>query len=106
MIKDYPGFDTESNLDRPGVFRVNIGVGRDEFQALDLGSDYAELDRLLAHPIYATQSWVCVLNPGPGTSSEVRRLLADAHAREAGRLKRAKVRSSRPGSGGSSGQRA
>ena len=107
VIKDYPGFDEASNLDRRGVFRVNIGVGREEFQRLDLGSDvdYAELDRLLPHPAYAAQSWVCVVNPGPATSVEVRRLLADAHEREAGRLKRAKVRSARPGSSGSSAQR-
>jgi hypothetical protein len=67
------------------VFRLNIGVGRDEFQALfgaqDGDLDYTVFDRLLPHPVYATQSWVCVVNPGEATDAEVRRLLRDAHAR-------------------------
>src|SRR5215831_1825945 len=34
VTKDYQNFDTSSQLDRPNVFRLNIGVGRDTFQAL------------------------------------------------------------------------
>lgn len=30
VTKDYVGFDTASNLDRPGVFRLNVGVGREK----------------------------------------------------------------------------
>ena len=32
VIRDMPGFDEDSNLDRSGVFRLNIDLGRDEFQ--------------------------------------------------------------------------
>ncbi|HWC78623.1 MAG TPA: DUF6194 family protein [Pseudonocardiaceae bacterium] len=91
VTKDYPGFDTESRLDRPGVFRLNISVGRDAFARLlgyppaahaeQPGIDYAVLDRLLPHPVYAVQSWVSVLNPGPDTAELVRSLLTEAHAR-------------------------
>ena len=28
---DTPGFDEDSHLDRPGAFRLNIDVGREEF---------------------------------------------------------------------------
>jgi hypothetical protein len=99
VIKDYPGFDTASNLDRPGVFRLNIDVGRTAFEKL-IGHppaahagqhdrfDYTATDRLLPHPAYAAQAWVCVLNPGDSTSAQVRTLLTDAHARAARRHRR------------------
>ena len=31
--------------------------------------DYAASDRLLPHPTYATQGWVCVVAPGQGTAA-------------------------------------
>src|SRR5215472_4040127 len=34
VTKDYKGFDESSQLDRPDVFRLNIGVSRDTFQKL------------------------------------------------------------------------
>lgn len=34
VIHDYPGFDESSALDRPGVSRVNIAVGRSAFSRL------------------------------------------------------------------------
>ncbi|GAA3754468.1 hypothetical protein GCM10022402_36410 [Salinactinospora qingdaonensis] len=34
VVSDYEGFDTASNLDRAGVFRLNIGVGRTVFHEL------------------------------------------------------------------------
>lgn len=91
VIQDYAGFDTASDLGRPGVFRVNVGIGRDAFTALFGHSpaahaehqdeyDYAALDRLLPHPAYATQGWVCVLNPGDETAARLESLLREAHA--------------------------
>ena len=89
VVKDYPGFDTDSHLDRPGVFRVNIAAGRKRFTALVGHSpaeyaghhgeyDYTVLDQLLPHPAYGTQGWVAVLNPGTKTSGLVRELLVQA----------------------------
>ena len=34
VIHDYAGWDTESRLDRDGIFRVNIAIGRSEFERL------------------------------------------------------------------------
>jgi hypothetical protein len=90
VSKDYGEYDNASQLDRPGVFRLNIGVSRDTFGALfgpapaaeggqSTGYDFAALDRLLPHPVYAPQSWVCVLNPGPETFEAVKPLLAEAY---------------------------
>jgi len=92
VAKDYGDFDNTSQLSRPGVFRLNIGVGRDGFRTLfgqpsKLGADYdyAALDTLMPHPVYAPQSWVCVLNPSPATFETVKPLLAEAYAIAAAR---------------------
>lgn len=96
VTKDYRGFDKASNLDRPNVFRLNVGVSRDTFRALfgvpptgdgttGTGNDFAALDRLMPHPAYASQSWVCALNPRPATFDAIKPLLAKAYARAVSR---------------------
>ncbi|HEY3163171.1 MAG TPA: DUF6194 family protein [Candidatus Limnocylindrales bacterium] len=74
-----------SNLARPGVFRLNIGVGRATFERL-VGSmadtDYAALDVILPHPVYAKQRWISILNPSDATFRDVvMPLLTEAHDR-------------------------
>ena len=81
-----------SRLSRPGVFRLNLGVGRATFEQL-LGSmavpDYAAFDRFLPHPVYARQLWISILNPSESTFRDgVLPLLAEAHARVAGGRRR------------------
>ncbi len=78
-------YDRVSNLDRPGVFRLNIGVSKQTFQSLfgadhvDVSRyDYTALDRIMPHPDYAAQNWVCVLNPTQATFERVRTFLAEA----------------------------
>lgn len=86
VTKDYDGFDTASNLNRPGVFRLNIAVGRTAFEER-LGhpptpsedADHTAIDTLIPHPVYATQAWVAILNPGSATAELARSLLTDAH---------------------------
>jgi hypothetical protein len=41
--------------------------------------DYAALDQLMPHPVYAAQSWVCVLNPSTERFESLKPLLADAY---------------------------
>jgi hypothetical protein len=86
-------YDRASNLSREGVFRLNIGVSRDTYQAMfgphpappgaagfvATGHDFTVLDQLLPHPVYAPQSWVCVLNPSAATFERVKPLLAEAY---------------------------
>ena len=92
VTKDYPDFDAESQLDRPGVFRLNIGVGKARFTEL-LGYppaehpghasefDYTAFDRLLPHPAYAVQAWVSFVNPGPATTELAASLLKERGSR-------------------------
>ena len=98
VVKDYEGFDTASALNRPGVFRLNLAVGRARFQQL-LGHppaarsehhpdvDYTAADRILPHPGYAAQGWIAVLNPGEATAAQVRDLLEEARIRAAERYR-------------------
>jgi hypothetical protein len=99
VTKDYDGFDTTSDLNRPGVFRVNVAADRAAFAEL-IGHppaehaehagrfDYTAVDRLIPNPVYAHQAWVSVLNPGPRTAALTRSLLAAAHARAVRRHRR------------------
>ncbi|MEV1319114.1 DUF6194 family protein [Micromonospora arborensis] len=97
---DVPGFDEASQLDRPGVFRLNLDLGRAEFERL-FGFppkafedhrhtfDFARLDTLVPHPGYALYGFGSIVMPGPQMLPEVDRLLAIAHARAVDRHQRA-----------------
>lgn len=78
-------FDQASNLSRPGVFRLNMGVSRATFEKLVGGitdPDYAAMDRILPHPVYARQHWISILNPSDATMRDVvMPLLTEAHDR-------------------------
>ncbi|GAC1356273.1 MAG: DUF6194 family protein [Herpetosiphon sp.] len=106
VTKDYGDFDRASNLNRPGVYRLNIGVSKETYRSLfgrqpappaangivDTGHDFTVLDRLLPHPVYAPQSWVCVLNPSDATFQAIRPMLAEAYDLAVGRYTRRESR--------------
>ncbi len=53
VTKDYGDFDNASNLDRPGVFRLNIGVSKETFAKLfgaEDDNDFTALGRSHAAP--------------------------------------------------------
>ena len=79
-------YEKISNLDRPGVYRLNIGVSRDTFQSLfgkgrvDVSAyDFTVLDRIMPHPDYSSQHFLCVLSPGEATFERIRPMLAEAY---------------------------
>lgn len=82
-------FDQASELDRPGVFRLNVGVSKATFDALFAGQqdhDPTALDRLFPHPVYGSMSWVSVINPSDDTfATRVRPLLEEAFRTQAAR---------------------
>jgi erythromycin esterase-like protein len=97
---DVPGFDEDSELNRPGVFRLNVELGRTEFarrfgfepaQFEDHRAefDFARTDRLVPHPGYALHGWAGIVVPGPHLLDELDTLLAHAHARAVDRHERA-----------------
>ncbi len=92
--------DRVSHLDRPGVFRLNIGVRKPTFQGLfgpgtvDVTAyDFSTLDTILPHPEYAPQAWVCVLNPSARTFQQsVQPFLAEAYELAVNRQAKARAR--------------
>ncbi len=90
VTRDYGAFDCASNLNRPGVFRLNVGVSKQTFAALfgvakPEDDDFTALDKLMPHPVYGKMYWVCVLNPSATTFQVMRPLLAEAYERAAGK---------------------
>lgn len=90
VTKDYGDFDNASNLDRPGVFRLNVSLGRATFDSL-FGAggeyDFTAVDRLMPHPVYGAQHWISVLNPSEATFETVKPLLAEAYERAVNRYR-------------------
>ena len=85
ISSDYD-YDHVSNLDRPGVFRLNIGVSKQTFQSLfgaakvDIsGYDLTILDVIMPHPHYAQQNFICVLSPSEATFERLQGMLAEAY---------------------------
>jgi hypothetical protein len=82
--------DRVSNLDRPGAFRLNVGVSRKTFLSLfpDKGSsdyDYTAGDVVMPHPDYARLFWVCIVNPSEEKFEQVRELLTEAYETAVGK---------------------
>jgi hypothetical protein len=86
VTKDYGEFDNASRLDRRACFGSISAPARTYFansSGLHDGHaayDFAALDRLMPHPVYVTQFYVCVLNPGAETFEAVKPLLAEAYS--------------------------
>lgn len=86
-------FDSVSNLNREGVFRINIGVSKKTFDSLLADSsseniDYSVLNVFLPHPDYAKQHFICILNPSGENVDTTKQLIVEAHAIAANRLRR------------------
>lgn len=102
--------DSASQLDRRGVWRLNMGVSKAAYfelfgppphrpgKGVIIASDwdFAALDTFTPHPVYGWMSWVAVLNPSEATWARCVRLLQSAHSRAMGtfdqRLRRSKLR--------------
>lgn len=78
-------YDNVSNLNREGVFRINIGVSKESYLAL-VGQegteivDYSVLNTFLPHPHYARQNFVCILNPAGTNVETTKKLVEEAHS--------------------------
>jgi Family of unknown function (DUF6194) len=80
VTKNYPE-DELSQLDRDGVYRVNMHPSRAAFKqwAARAGDDPSVLDRIIVHPVYGQVGWLAVLNPGPDSAETTRELLREAY---------------------------
>ena len=79
-------YEKISDLDRPGVFRLNIGLSRQTFHSMfgrgkiDLSPyDFTTLDMIMPHPEYSSQFFICVLSPSEATFEKLCPMLAEAY---------------------------
>jgi hypothetical protein len=93
-IKEHDGVhDKASHLDRPGVFRLALGLPATSFERLfgsrparpskgatvATGHDFTELDVAMPHPIYAWMGWMQVLNPSDETFASMQPLVVESY---------------------------
>lgn len=89
--------DRASNIDREGIFRLNIGISKSSFLSLFatlpqrpkkggvIEGDYRfeAIDQIQPHPVYGWMAWICVLNPSLSTFDKCKPLLKDAYQKAA-----------------------
>ena len=95
VTKDYGDYDNLSKLNRPDVWRLNIGIDKETFERLfprEQGYDFAALDVLMPHPVYSPNYFVCILNPSDASFAEIKPLLDEAYRIGAGRVQRRSAR--------------
>lgn len=85
--------DKGSDLNREGVYRVNIGLRKQTFKQLfgkipvrpaagcvvDMDCDFTATDIILPHPVYAWMGWISVLNPSKETFEKLKPLIQEAY---------------------------
>ncbi|SDF90115.1 hypothetical protein SAMN04487996_113136 [Dyadobacter soli] len=88
-------FDSVSNLDRDGFYRLNIGIDKPIFQHLfgsipskpgiggytGSGIDFTREDTLFPHPFYGTMYWVSIVNPSEGSYPQLKGFLDYAYGK-------------------------
>lgn len=95
-LKDHDGAnDRASALDRPGLWRLSLGIGPDAYferfgprpprpgkgGTIEGGWDFRALDTLTPHPVYGWGGWVAINCPSPATLDALAPLIATAHQR-------------------------
>ena len=103
-------YEKVSRLDEPGAWRLNLGLTkttytslfgavpteRDADWVLDSGHDYADRDKLMPHPFYASQHWVCIVSPTE--LAPLRPLLTEAYEFAARKYANQRARGGTPSS--------
>ena len=48
-------------------------------EVVDMPFDFAAIDVIMPHPVYAWMSWICVLNPSENTFDRLKPLIDEAY---------------------------
>lgn len=85
--------DKASNLDRPEIWRLNIGIPKPIFlqhfgqppkrptkgKVIKGSWDFTEINQITPHPVYGWMNWISVLNPTVETFEVCKLFLREAH---------------------------
>lgn len=77
--------DSYSNLDREGVFRLNISLTKEDFRSLGFQEeprDFTALDTILPHPEYGMMHYICILNPSRESFTRLQPMLAASYQKK------------------------
>lgn len=93
-IKESDGeHDKASNLNREGVYRLNIGSPKEDFISMfqelpkrpragcvvDMDYDFTMINQWMPHPVYAWMGWVCIVNPSRDQEDVIHELLMKSY---------------------------
>jgi hypothetical protein len=110
-VKDHDGAnDKASQLDRPGVFRVALGLPRNRYEELFgprpprppkggvvmTGHDFTVTNVVMPHPVYAWMCWVQVLSPSADTFAEMHPLFTASYDAVLAKFEVQRAKRSRP----------
>ena len=87
LVTSDDDYDQSANLNRPGVFRLNVGVSKEKFREMfgteETAYDYPALDKIMPHPVYGKMYWVGVLNPSQATfDNQIKPMLDAAYQKD------------------------
>lgn len=84
--------DCASNVNRTGVYRLNLGISKSAFvnlfgeiparppagSVVTTGHDFTQLDQIMPHPVYGWMTWLGVLSPSQSTFETLKPLIVEA----------------------------
>lgn len=97
--------DQSSNLNRDGIYRVNLGVRKSTFiklfnkipnrpekgKTVEMKYDFSSIDKIIPHPVYAWMSWICCLNPSEKTFEELKPFITESYLYAKEKYKKKKI---------------
>lgn len=77
--------DSYSNLDREGIYRLNISLTKDGFRSLGFQEeprDFTALDIIMPHPEYGMMHYICILNPSAESFARLQPMLVASYQKK------------------------
>lgn len=85
--------DSSSNLNRVGIYRVNLGLPKKTFirifgslpkrpkagKIVDMDYDFTAINQIIPHPVYSWMGWISCINPTTETFDELKPLIDEAY---------------------------
>lgn len=86
--------DKASKLDRPGIYRINLGIRKKTFEELfsavpkrpaagetvAMPFDFSVTNTILPHPVYAWMGWICILSPDKNGFERLKPYIKESYA--------------------------
>lgn len=88
-------YDSVSNLNRDGFFRMNFAIDKETFTSkfggltgnkkleayMNLEIDFTQQDVIMPHPTYGSMNWICIVNPSKESFQLIKKYLQTAYGK-------------------------